>query len=717
MPIINNPTEKPQEKNNSLPGSRVNPATAISFCENVKSTATEHTTLEKALKIIQEGDFKDQIQQIRDEPDEDKQKALKAELPAFLFGGTFSRRAAKALEKSSGVIVLDFDIEDNPRLDFEAETLRDALKDDPHTYAAFLSPRSGLKAICPYDTEAGHLEAFEGLLVYFRECYELEADRSGKDISRLCFVSADDGLVVNEDARPIQRPATEQTKTSERPPTTTPRTNPPAQANTYPETTRQDIEDALACIPPRPEYDTWLRIASAVWDALPMNEGCQVLNAWSPEEKPGEYAAKFQHRLQQVRVGTVFYHAKQYGYKPRHRDRGKSQSKAKAHRGEEEIGMRLGSEMELTRGQAEPEDAARSLIAEMIGKQAGYWTGKVEEVNPDIVKLPNGKGLFYSGELNEIHGEPGKGKSWVALICAKQEIEDGGTVLYLDPESSAKKIIRRMRILGADENFRDRFLHLNPGNSDQWQAVHHYAAHTLKPTFVVVDGVASYIQQEGGNEDTSADCLAFLKDRCNPLKQFAGVLLTDHVTKNSEGRGRWARGSGAKMGEYKGAVYEIKTKKDLSPEKGGWLQLKISKDNEGGAGAIGENVGVFKFSPLVDRHTHVELALPDYQAEASTFQKMDMTDAKDHARKLAKERPWMKAEWEQQISRDTGRTGKEFIKQANDYTQADKEIAVVKVSLGRGNHTAIGKREDVERFKAEREKEYQDSRQKELTPD
>jgi len=76
----------------------------------------------------------------------------------------------------------------------------------------------------------------------------------------------------------------------------------------------EDIRKMLSVIPPRPDYDTWLRIASAVWSQLGMAEGARLLQEWSPAEKAGEYAAKHKARLKQVGVGTLIHHAKQHGF-------------------------------------------------------------------------------------------------------------------------------------------------------------------------------------------------------------------------------------------------------------------------------------------------------------------------------------------------------------------------------------------------------------------
>jgi hypothetical protein len=50
---------------------------------------------------------------------------------------------------------------------------------------------------------------------------------------------------------------------------------------------------------------------------LPLAEGCQVLAAWSPEERPSEYTAKHRYRLKRIGIGTLAHLAMQHGYKPK----------------------------------------------------------------------------------------------------------------------------------------------------------------------------------------------------------------------------------------------------------------------------------------------------------------------------------------------------------------------------------------------------------------
>lgn len=96
----------------------------------------------------------------------------------------------------------------------------------------------------------------------------------------------------------------------------------------------RSVYDALGVIPSNPAYSEWLRISSGTFDALPKEEAIAALNYWSPEQKPGEYERLYKNRLKQVKAGSLFHIAGQYGYKSKRGSRGSrddlSQSMRKA---------------------------------------------------------------------------------------------------------------------------------------------------------------------------------------------------------------------------------------------------------------------------------------------------------------------------------------------------------------------------------------------------
>ncbi len=118
----------------------------------------------------------------------------KKTLPAFVWGGEFSGRGIKSLLKPSGVLCLDFDhLQDVDRT-------FDRLTADPYVWFAFISPSgAGIKAGFHANGIGGddeHKKFFRAAANYVQITHGLMADESGKDISRLCFVSCDPLIYV-----------------------------------------------------------------------------------------------------------------------------------------------------------------------------------------------------------------------------------------------------------------------------------------------------------------------------------------------------------------------------------------------------------------------------------------------------------------------------------------------------------------------------------------
>jgi uncharacterized protein DUF3987/VirE-like protein len=125
----------------------------------------------------------------------------KQRLPAILFSGTFKRRTNDALTKHSGFICADLDSL-GPKL---PHVLGD-LKFSPHLFAVFRSPSGdGLKAIFRVPADAArHDDSFRAVERHVFDLTGLQIDGSGKDLARLCFVSADPNIEINENATEIE---------------------------------------------------------------------------------------------------------------------------------------------------------------------------------------------------------------------------------------------------------------------------------------------------------------------------------------------------------------------------------------------------------------------------------------------------------------------------------------------------------------------------------
>ena len=235
----------------------------------------------------------------------------KRSLSAFLVSGVCTTRSASIavkdkFAKHSGFLQIDLDRKDNPQLS-DLPAVFEKLKADDHVACAFLSPSGqGYKVICAIAPDVQtHRACWQAAADYFKEHYDLNVDRSTKDPLRLCFTSYDPNIYVREtDAVPFAPAQIEAPKPY----------SSGLVPHEYTDTTADDIREMLSYIPRRPDYDEWLKIASAVWNTLPRNEADALLSQHMPEESAGEYAKKYARRLTQIGIGTLVYIAQQYGY-------------------------------------------------------------------------------------------------------------------------------------------------------------------------------------------------------------------------------------------------------------------------------------------------------------------------------------------------------------------------------------------------------------------
>lgn len=163
---------------------------------------TDTQPISKVLENIQNGTYKNQIIYLRKSLADDKKEAaerIKKSLPAFTPSATFKGgRKMEFLQEYNKIICLDIDKLEKHKL---IETKSKAIQDQ-FIYAAFISPSgNGLKLFVKVDSEQqNHKETFLKLQRYFEELLAVEIDKSGKDITRLCFISYDPELYINENS-------------------------------------------------------------------------------------------------------------------------------------------------------------------------------------------------------------------------------------------------------------------------------------------------------------------------------------------------------------------------------------------------------------------------------------------------------------------------------------------------------------------------------------
>ena len=163
----------------------------------------EHKTIPEILHEIKTGKYRPGITYLRKSLAENKLEAYekaKKSLPAFTPSGKFvGGRKMEFLEAYSNFIILDIDKLSTADLTKAKEV---AAKSE-FTYASFISPSgNGLKILVKVNTtKEDHKETFLAIQKHYETLLNHEIDKSGKDITRLCFYSFDDNLYHNEAAK------------------------------------------------------------------------------------------------------------------------------------------------------------------------------------------------------------------------------------------------------------------------------------------------------------------------------------------------------------------------------------------------------------------------------------------------------------------------------------------------------------------------------------
>jgi len=162
----------------------------------------EHKSIPVILEEIRTGKYKHAIVYLRKSLAEKKEEAYnkaKKSLLAFTPSGKFvGGRKMEFLAEYSKTIILDID-----KLSKDDLTKASHLANQSEfTYASFISPSgNGLKILVKIDTpKTEHKETFLLVQAHYEKLLNLSIDKSGKDITRLCFYAADENLYFNPEA-------------------------------------------------------------------------------------------------------------------------------------------------------------------------------------------------------------------------------------------------------------------------------------------------------------------------------------------------------------------------------------------------------------------------------------------------------------------------------------------------------------------------------------
>ncbi len=244
--------------------------------------------------------------------------------------------------------------------------------------------------------------------------------------------------------------------------------------------------------------------------------------------------------------------------------------------------------------------------------------GEGDALHPTLLERVDGQPILYPGKVHSFVGEPEGGKSWLALLATIQAIAHGQHVLYVDFEADDVTQTTRLLELGVDPtDLLERFHYIRPDDPHDKAAALRLTAvlDAWRPHLVVLDGVAEALSLNGWDENSAADVTRFYVQVARPLARYGAAVVTiDHVVKDKESQGRYARGSTAKLAAIDGAVYKVEVVKPFGRGLVGSARIVVNKDRHGHIRAIaggGKHLGVMRLDSTHPGVIALELTPPD----------------------------------------------------------------------------------------------------------
>jgi len=231
---------------------------------------------------------------------------------------------------------------------------------------------------------------------------------------------------------------------------------------------------------------------------------------------------------------------------------------------------------------------------------------------PTMWKRTDNRHFIYAGRVHWFQGESESCKSWAAQAIAADELKAGSGVLYIDYEDDERGIVVRLRSLGVpDSTIRDHLVYIRPDEALDGVAEEEFDGAIAGRSFslVIIDGVTESMTVEGLEIVSNSDVARWIRMLPKRLSRLDGaaVICIDHVTKSTEGQGRYAIGGQHKLAGTTGAAYRFTTVRALSRPSGaepthGLFDVRVMKDRPGyvRGHTLGDKIGTFRVESFPD---------------------------------------------------------------------------------------------------------------------
>lgn len=223
-----------------------------------------------------------------------------------------------------------------------------------------------------------------------------------------------------------------------------------------------------------------------------------------------------------------------------------------------------------------PDDVVEADPAAQLRWTEEFWN-EPEEAGTELIRA----GLLIEGQIATFEGHYEQGKTAIMIDVARQWIEMGRPVIYLDYEMGKRRVKRRMK----DNKWGPAHLEwwhyeymptLQPGHLNQLMAM--VPPHPL----IAVDSYSQAMMYLAREENSATEAGNWWVTELQGAREAgATILVIDQVVKSATSRDRYAgRGTGAKSFGTD-VKWFVERYEKFTPTQSGLVKLTLLKDREG----------------------------------------------------------------------------------------------------------------------------------------
>ena len=296
---------------------RLHPSTfldaKVSVFKNVKSKKPYKTTTFKNWLFNINKDTRNKIDNIRNEFDKEKRKALKNSIICITSSGVFENgRSDGNLKTHNGYIVIDIDHQDNLHLGSKFSTLIDEVfsKISVVNYAGRSIGGCGYFLIIGISYPKKHRAHFRYIKHWLKKSYDINIDDSCINVSRLRLKSYDHNYYINEEAVLLDK--YHKTKPLEKKPIQ------------YGYNSKNEIENLvrrieMSGISIAPNYHEYHKLAVVIYSECGeagrnyFHRLCRIDSKYSEVQCDKEFNKVIKYKYTSATKGTLIYKMREYG--------------------------------------------------------------------------------------------------------------------------------------------------------------------------------------------------------------------------------------------------------------------------------------------------------------------------------------------------------------------------------------------------------------------